>query len=193
MWPDIIQPLDTKIALEEDRPAGFRRGRRDRCPIRTWHAGQKLTKSLMAASAFDGTTLRATKSSQFLNLPLARASTMALARAGPICGSVSSSVAVAVLRLILLTTGAVVVGFAGFAGVVTAGAAGLTVVAFERKPEPRSHQEVPQPKECDESTCVLSCIEARATIRDVRCRAKRPSIGHRVCYAIARRCLHESA
>src|SRR5262249_5750889 len=81
--------------------------------------------SLMAASAFDGTTLRATKSSQFLNLPLARASTMALARAGPICGSVSSSVAVAVLRLILLTTGAGVVGFAGFAGVVTAGAAGL--------------------------------------------------------------------
>jgi len=37
----------------------------------------------------------------------------------------------------------------------------LTVVAFERKPEPRSHQEVPQPKECDESTCVLSCIAAR--------------------------------
>src|SRR5712671_5690170 len=89
------------------------------------HAGQKLTKSLMAASAFDGTTLRATKSSQFLNLPLTRASTMALARAGPICGSVSSSVAVAVLRLILLTTGAGVVGFAGFAGVVTAGAAGF--------------------------------------------------------------------
>ena len=89
------------------------------------HSGQKLTKSLMAASAFDGTTLRATKSSQFLNLPLTRASTMALARAGPICGSVSSSVAVAVLRLILLTTGAGVVGFAGFAGVVTAGAAGF--------------------------------------------------------------------
>jgi hypothetical protein len=66
--------------------------------------------------------LRATKSSQFLNLPLARASTMASARAGPICGSVSRSVAVAVLRLILLTTGAGAVGFAGFAGVVTAGA-----------------------------------------------------------------------
>jgi len=81
--------------------------------------------SLIAASAFDGTTLRATKSSQFLNLPLARVSTMALARAGPICGRVSSSVAVAVLRLILLTTGAGVVGFAGFAGVVTAGAAGF--------------------------------------------------------------------
>src|SRR5215468_8408519 len=86
------------------------------------HAGQKLTRSLMAASAFDGTTLRVTKSFQSLNLPLARASTMALARAGPICGSVSSSVAVAVLRLILVTTGA---GVAGFAGMVMAGAAGF--------------------------------------------------------------------
>src|SRR5438128_5399201 len=33
MWPDIIQPLDAKI--EEDCPAGFRRGSPVRCPILT--------------------------------------------------------------------------------------------------------------------------------------------------------------
>ena len=82
-------------------------------------AAQKPTKSLIAASAFDGTTLRVTKSSQFLNGPFARASTIALARAGPIWGSVSSSVAVAVLRLILRVAGATAVGAAA------AGAAGL--------------------------------------------------------------------
>ena len=70
-------------------------------------SGQNVTLSLMAASAFAGTTFRATKSSQFLNGDLARASTMALARAAPICGSVSSSVAVAVFRLSFLTIGAV--------------------------------------------------------------------------------------
>src|SRR5262245_23971540 len=47
-----------------------------------------------------------------------------LERAGPICGSLSSSAAVAVLRLVLATRGAVaapvVAGFAG-AGAVTAG------------------------------------------------------------------------
>src|SRR3989441_2586022 len=70
-------------------------------------------------------TLRATKSSQFLNFALARASMIALERTGPIWGSLSSSAAVAVLRLVLATCGAVaapvVAGFAG-AGAVTAGA-----------------------------------------------------------------------
>src|SRR2546429_5238388 len=79
----------------------------------------------MAAAASAGTTLRATKSSQFLNFALARASMIALERTGPICGSLSSSAEVAVLRLVLATCGAVaapvVAGFAG-AGVVTAGA-----------------------------------------------------------------------
>src|SRR5262245_22317504 len=83
---------------------------------------QKLTTSLIAAAASAGTTLRATKSSQFLNFALARASMIALERAGPICGSLSSSAAVAVLRLVLATCGAVaapvVAGFAG-AGAVT--------------------------------------------------------------------------
>src|SRR5262245_38169567 len=64
------------------------------------------------------------KLSQFLNFALARASMIALERAGPICGSLSSSAAVAVLRLVLATCGAVaapvVAGFAG-AGAVTAG------------------------------------------------------------------------
>src|SRR5215470_12604863 len=84
----------------------------------------------MAASAFAGTTFRATKSSQFLNGPLARASTMALARAGPICGNVSISVAVAVLRLIFLTIGAVAAGVgAVLAGATTAGAAGCAGAA----------------------------------------------------------------
>src|SRR5258708_33387822 len=82
----------------------------------------------MAASAFDGTTLRATKSSQFLNLLLARASTMALARAGPICGSVSGSVAVAVLRLMLLTAAAGGAGIAGFSGVEGVGGKGVVGV-----------------------------------------------------------------
>src|SRR6478672_1933449 len=80
---------------------------------------QKLTTSFMATAASAGTTLRATKSSQFLNFPLARASTMALERAGPICETLSSSAAVAVLRLTLAATGdvaaPVVVGFAGAA------------------------------------------------------------------------------
>src|SRR6188472_4329197 len=66
-------------------------------------------------------TLRATKSSQFLNFALARASTIALERAGPICGTLSSSATVAVLRLTLAATGfvaaPVVVGFAGAAAV----------------------------------------------------------------------------
>src|SRR5262249_53679184 len=83
------------------------------------------TTSLIAAAASAGATLRATKSSQFLNFALARASMIALERAGPICGSLSSSAAVAVLRLVLATCGAVaapvVAGFAG-AGAVTAGA-----------------------------------------------------------------------
>src|SRR5262249_47006007 len=65
------------------------------------------------------------KSSQFLNFALARASMIALERAGPICGSLSRSAAVAVLRLVLASCGAVaapvVAGFAG-AGAVTAGA-----------------------------------------------------------------------
>ena len=92
------------------------------CAVR---ALQKLTTSLIAAAASAGTTLRATKSSQFLNFALARASMIVLERAGPICGSLSSSTAVAVLRLVLATCGAVaapvVAGFAG-AGAVTAGA-----------------------------------------------------------------------
>src|SRR5258705_7197552 len=84
----------------------------------------------MAASAFAGTTFRATKSSQFLNGDLARSSTMALARAAPICGSVSSSVAVAVFRLIFLTIGAVAAGVAVvLAGATTAGAVGCAGAA----------------------------------------------------------------
>ena len=66
---------------------------------------QKLTTSFIAAAASAGTTLRATKSSQFLNFSLARASTIALERAGPICGTLSSSATVAVLRLTLAATG----------------------------------------------------------------------------------------
>src|SRR5258705_8481520 len=77
----------------------------------------------MAASAFDGTTLRFTKSSQFLNFSLVRASMIALARTTPICGKPSSSVTVAVLRLTFLTTGVAA------ADVVDAGAAGLAGVA----------------------------------------------------------------
>src|SRR5262249_61653274 len=68
---------------------------------------QKLTTSLIAAAASAGTTLRATKSSQLLNFALARASMMALERAGASFGSLSSSAAVAVLRLVLATCGAV--------------------------------------------------------------------------------------
>ena len=77
----------------------------------------------MAASAFDGTTLRATKSSQFLNFGFARASTIALARAGPICGRASSSAAVAVFRLTSFAIDVVTAGPAGLAGAtVTASA-----------------------------------------------------------------------
>src|SRR5262249_18416561 len=65
----------------------------------------KATLSLIAAEASDGMTLRATKSSQFLNLSFARASTIALERAGPMCGSLSSSSLLAVLRLVLAATG----------------------------------------------------------------------------------------
>src|SRR5262245_34887193 len=84
---------------------------------------QKLTASLIAAAVSAGTTLRATKSSQFLNFALARASMIVLERAGPICGSLSSSAAVAVLRLVLATCGAAAAPVvAGFAGAVTAGA-----------------------------------------------------------------------
>src|SRR5262249_30831210 len=85
-------------------------------------AVQKLTTSLIAAAASAGTSLRATKSSQFLNFALARASMIALERAGPICGSLSSSAAVAVLRLVLATCGAVAAPVVAGAGVVTAGA-----------------------------------------------------------------------
>src|SRR5262249_7776137 len=88
-------------------------------------AVQKLTTSLIAAAASAGTTLRAMKLSQFLNFALARASMIALERAGPICGRLSRSAAVAVLRLVLATCGAVAApvgaGLAG-AGAVTAGA-----------------------------------------------------------------------
>src|SRR5262249_29358163 len=77
----------------------------------------------MAAAASAGTTLRATKSFQSLNFALVRASTMALERAGPICGSLSSSAAVAVLRLVLTACGAVAAPVvAGLAGAGTAGA-----------------------------------------------------------------------
>src|SRR5262245_38593326 len=77
----------------------------------------------MAAAASAGTTLRATKSFQSLNFALPRASMMALERAGPICGSLSSSAAVAVLRLVLTACGAVAAPVvAGLAGAVTAGA-----------------------------------------------------------------------
>src|SRR5262249_35187903 len=85
---------------------------------------QKLTTSLIAAAASAGAAFCATQTSQFLNFALARASMIALERAGPICGSLSSSAAVAVLRLVLATCGAVaapvVAGFAG-AGAVAAG------------------------------------------------------------------------
>src|SRR4030081_3321936 len=83
---------------------------------------QNVTTSLSAAVASAGRTLRATKSSQFLNFALARASTITFERAGPICGSLSSSATVAVFRLTLAATGAVaapvVLGFAAGAGVV---------------------------------------------------------------------------
>ena len=60
---------------------------------------QKRTLSLIASSAFFGTTLRATKSFQSLKRPFfVRASMIDLARAGPICGSLSSSFSGAVLR-----------------------------------------------------------------------------------------------
>src|SRR5215475_14430404 len=102
----------------------------------------------MAASAFAGTTFRATKSSQFLNGLLARASTMALARCGPIFGSVSSSVAVAVFRLIFLTTavaagvgvvlaGAATAGAAGCAGAATCAKAGAALSARNAATESR--------------------------------------------------------
>src|SRR5262245_58466297 len=83
---------------------------------------QKLTTSLMAAAASAGTSLRAMKSSQSLNFAFARASMIALERAGPMCGSLSSSAAVAVLRLVLTAWLAEAPVVAGFAGAVTAGA-----------------------------------------------------------------------
>src|SRR6266511_681373 len=86
-------------------------------------AVQKLTTSFIAAAASAGTTLRATKSSQSLNFAFVRASMIALERVGPMCGSLSSSAAVAVLRLVLAACGAVAPPVvAGFAGAVTAGA-----------------------------------------------------------------------
>jgi hypothetical protein len=62
---------------------------------------QKLTFPSIALIASAGTTLRATKSSQFLNLVF-RASIIALTRAGPTSGSLSSSSAGAVFRLTFL-------------------------------------------------------------------------------------------
>src|SRR5262249_49409746 len=90
---------------------------------------QNVTESLIAAAASAGTTLRATKSSQLLNFSLARASTIALERAGPMCGSLSRSAAAAVFRLVLAAAGAVVAlapapVVDGFAGTVAAGFAG---------------------------------------------------------------------
>src|SRR5262245_37224304 len=79
----------------------------------------------MAAAASAGTTLRATKSLQSLNFALPRASMMTLERAGPIWGSLSSSAAVAVLRLVLAACGAVAAPVvAGLPGAVTASFAG---------------------------------------------------------------------
>src|SRR5258707_6068768 len=105
------------------RASGGKLKAQSRLEFRRTPAVQKVTTSLMAAVASAGTTLRATKSSQFLNFALVRASTMALERAGPICGSLSSSAAAAVLRLVLTACGAVAAPVvAGFAGAVTAGA-----------------------------------------------------------------------
>src|SRR5262245_61510822 len=99
-----------------------RRGRRlesfamngDRAAAPVWAApcarprrNQKVTLSLIAAAASADTTLRATKSSQFLNFALARASMIAFEPDGPIFGSLSRSAAGAVLRLTLAATGAV--------------------------------------------------------------------------------------
>src|SRR3981189_2326304 len=103
---------------------------------------QKLTTSFMAAAASAGTTLRATKSSQFLNFSLARASTIALERAGPIWDTLSSSAAVAVLRLTLAATGdvaaPVVVGFAGAAAEGAGCAGGVGGVPWARAGMDRS-------------------------------------------------------
>src|SRR5262245_13640136 len=77
----------------------------------------------MAAATSAGTTLRATKSFQSLNFALVRALTIALVRALPICVSLSSSAAVAVLRLVLTACGAVAAPVvAGLAGALAAGA-----------------------------------------------------------------------
>ena len=72
----------------------------------------------------DGTSLRATKSSQFLNFALARASIMAFDWTGLIFGSFPSSAAVAVLRLILLATGAVAAPVVSGLGAAAAGGVG---------------------------------------------------------------------
>src|SRR4029450_4481706 len=86
-------------------------------------AVQKLTTSFIAAAASAGTTLRATKSSQSLNFAFGRASVVGLGGAGGVCGSLSSSAAVAVLRLVLAACGAVAAPVvAGFAGAPAAGA-----------------------------------------------------------------------
>src|SRR6516225_3871280 len=119
------QSIDVKLSMAVERAFARALGLKARNGALSWQphddpryvscavrALQKLTTSLIAAAASAGTTLRATKSSQFLNFALARASMIVLERAGPICGSLSSSTAVAA---------PVVAGFAG-AGAVTAGA-----------------------------------------------------------------------
>ena len=80
---------------------------------------QNLTTSLIAVATSAGTTLRVTKSSQFLNLALARASTIAREFITLPFGSLLSSAAGAVFRLTLTATGAVALPVV--AGAVAAG------------------------------------------------------------------------
>src|SRR5690349_11719420 len=90
---------------------------------------QKVATSLIAVAASAGITLRATKSSQSLNFALARASTIAFEFSTLPLGSLLSSAAVAVFRLILAATGAVplpVVAGAVAAGAWVAGLPGLS-------------------------------------------------------------------
>src|SRR5207302_4338474 len=79
-------------------------------PLRACPCGgtdQKLTVSLIEAAVSAGTSLRPTKSSQFLNLDIARASTIAFDCAGVTLGSLPISISLALLRFVLTVTAAV--------------------------------------------------------------------------------------
>src|SRR5262249_37940442 len=82
---------------------------------------QKVTTALIAAATSSGTTLRATKSFQSLNLDFSRAATIAFEPAALTFGSLPMSAAVAVFRLTLAATGAVVPVVEGFIGAAAGG------------------------------------------------------------------------